>query len=111
MHLASEIENFQRNLSEKEATKIDGDNSARKRIWKRSASGGIAGGNAVTRDFCSWGSAPRAKREQSSPEERERISGGVAQECTTGKDSSGEIDMTLVVGCALRRVHSQGSGL
>ena len=32
---------------------------------------GIAGGNAVTRDVWPWGGAPRAKREQSSPEERE----------------------------------------
>ena len=62
-------------------------------------------------DFWPWGGASRAKREQSSPEERERISGGAAQESTAGKDSVGEIDMTLVFGCALRRVHSPGSGL
>ena len=33
------------------------------------------------------------------------------QEGTAGKDSTGEIDMTLILGCALRRAHSPGSGL
>ena len=83
----------------------------KKDMRKQSARGSIAGGNAVTCDFWPWGGAAGAKREQSSPEEWERISGGAAQESTASKDSVGEIEMTLVFGCALRRVHSPDSGL
>ncbi len=44
-------------------------------------------------------------------EKWEWIGKGIPQEGTAGKDSIREIDMTFVLGCARRSVHSPGSSL
>lgn len=84
--------NKQQNKTEEAPSKKD--------IGEESASGGIAGGNTVTRDFWSGGGSARAEREQLSPEKRERIGKGISEEGTAGKDGVGEINVAFVLGCA-----------
>ena len=44
-------------------------------------------------------------------EKWEWIGKGIPQESTAGKDSIRKIDMTFVLGCAKRSIHSPGSSL
>ena len=44
-------------------------------------------------------------------EKWERVGKGIPQESTAGKDSIRKIDMTFVLGCAKRSIHSPGSSL
>lgn len=76
-----------------------------------SASGGVAGGKEVSRDFWSWKTPVRAEREQLAAEKRERVGRRAAQESTAGKDGIGEIDMAFVPGSAMRGIHGPGRGL
>ena len=69
------------------------------------ACGGVAGGNAVTRDFGPWRSPSGADWEQFSPEERERIGDRLSEESTAGKNGVREIDAALILGCALSGIY------
>ena len=69
------------------------------------ACGGVAGGNAVTRDFGPWRSPSRADWGQFSPEERERIGGWLSEESTASKNGVREIDAALILGCALSGIY------
>ena len=70
------------------------------------ACGGVTGGNTVTRDFGSWRSSSGTDWEQFSPEERERIGGQLSEESTAGKNGVREINVALILGCALSGIYS-----
>lgn len=75
------------------------------------ASRGVAGGNAVTRDFGPWGGSARADWKQFSPEEREWIVGWLSEERTAGKNSVREINAALILGCSLGGIYRPGGRL
>lgn len=69
------------------------------------ASRGVAGGNAVTRDFGSWRGSAGADREQFSSEERERIGERLSEESTADKNGVREINAALIFGCTLSGIY------
>lgn len=71
-----------------------------------SACGGVAGGNAVARDFWPWRGSPWADRKQFSPKERERIGDRLSEESAAGKNGVREINTTLILRCALSGIYS-----
>ena len=72
---------------------------------------GVAGGNAVSRDFGSWRSPSGSDREQFSPEERERIGDWLPEESTAGKNGVREINAVFILGCALSGICGPDGGL
>lgn len=56
-------------------------------------------------DFWSGRGATRTEREQFSPEEWDRISTGISEEGTAGKNGIGEIDVAFVLGDALSGIY------
>jgi len=70
----------------------------KKGVKKGLARGGVAGGDAVTRDFGPWRGPAGADWEQFSSEERERIGGRLSEESTAGENGVGEIDAVLILG-------------
>ena len=71
-----------------------------------SACGGVAGGNAVARDFWPWRGSAWADREQFSPKERKRIGDCLSEESAAGKNGVREINAALILGCALGGIYS-----
>ena len=70
------------------------------------ACGGVAGGNAVTCDFGPWRGSAAADWHQLSPEKRERTRNRLSEESTAGKNGVREINVALILGCALSGIYS-----
>ena len=72
-----------------------------------SACGGVAGGNAVARDFWwPWHGSTGADREQFSLKERERIGDCLSEENAAGKNGVREINAALILECVFSGIYS-----
>ena len=71
-----------------------------------SACGGVAGGNAVARDFRPWRGSTWADREQFSLKEREWIRDCLSEESAAGKNGVREINAALILGCVFSGIYS-----